>query len=37
MNMVANNIPGKAVMAVFQKDPQIIMTHGDNNINSIDD
>ena len=37
MNMVANNIPGKAVMVVFQKDPQIIMTHGDNNINSIDD
>tara|TARA_B100000214_G_scaffold367476_1_gene337671 strand:- start:2479 stop:3186 length:708 start_codon:yes stop_codon:yes gene_type:complete len=35
--MVANNIPGKAVMAVFQKDPQIIMTHASNNIESIED
>ena len=37
MNMVANNIPGRAVMAVFQKDPQIIMTHASNNIESIED
>ncbi|MBN44566.1 MAG: nitrate ABC transporter substrate-binding protein [Rhodobiaceae bacterium] len=37
MNMVANNIPGRAVMAVFQKDPQIIMTHTSNNIESIED
>ena len=37
LNMVENNIPGKAVMAVFQKDPQIIMTHSDSNIENIKD
>ena len=37
MNMVANNIPGKAVMAVFQKDPQIIMTHASNSVENIED
>jgi len=37
MNMVVNNIPGKAVMAVFQKDPQIIMTHASNNVENIED
>ena len=37
LNMVVNNIPGKAVMAIFQKDPQIIMTHSNNVIESIED
>ena len=37
MNMVTNNIPGKAVMAVFQKDPQIIMTHPENDIRNLED
>ena len=37
MNMVTNNIPGKAVMAVFQKDPQIIMMHASNNVENIED
>ena len=37
LNMVENNIPGKAIMAVFQKDPQIIMTHSDSGIENIKD
>jgi NitT/TauT family transport system substrate-binding protein len=37
LNMVANKIPGKAVMAVFQKDPQIIMAHSDTNITNLED
>ena len=37
LNMVANKIPGKAVMAVFQKDPQIIMTHPENDIRNLED
>ena len=37
LNMVANKIPGKAVMAIFQKDPQIIMTHPDSGIRNLKD
>lgn len=37
LNMVANKIPGKAVMAIFQKDPQIIMTHPENDIRNLED
>jgi len=37
LNMVANKIPGKAVMAIFQKDPQIIMTHPDSDIRNLKD
>lgn len=37
LNMVANKIPGKAVMAIFQKDPQIIMTHPDSEIRNLKD
>ena len=37
LNMVANKIPGRAVMAIFQKDPQIIMTHPDSDIRNLKD
>ena len=37
LNMVVNKIPGKAVMAIFQKDPQIIMTHPDSDIRNLKD
>ena len=37
LNMVANKIPGKAVMAIFQIDPQIIMTHPDSDIRNLKD
>ena len=37
LNMVANKIPGKAVMAIFQKDPQIIMIHPDSDIRNLKD
>ena len=37
LNMVANIMPGKAVMAIFQKDPQIIMTHPDSDIRNLKD
>ena len=37
LNMVANGLPGKAVMASFQKDPQIIMTHPSSSVEVIED
>tara|TARA_B100001013_G_scaffold13346_1_gene7811 strand:+ start:137 stop:1117 length:981 start_codon:yes stop_codon:yes gene_type:complete len=37
LNMVANGLPGKAVMASFQKDPQIIMTHPSSSVEIIED
>ena len=37
LNMAVNDIPGKAVMAIFQKDPQIIMTHPDSEVSSLED
>ncbi len=37
MNMVRQNIPIRAVMAVFQKDPQVLITHPRRDINSLAD
>jgi NitT/TauT family transport system substrate-binding protein len=37
MNMLKAGIPVKAVMAVFQKDPQILMSHPRRDINSLSD
>ena len=37
MNMLKQNVPIKAVMAVFQKDPQVLMSHPRRDINSIAD
>lgn len=37
INMVAAGAPGKAVMAVFQKDPQVLITHPRQDIQSIAD
>jgi NitT/TauT family transport system substrate-binding protein len=37
MNLVKANIPIRAVMAIFQKDPQILMSHPRRDINSIAD
>ncbi|HVV27336.1 MAG TPA: ABC transporter substrate-binding protein [Rhizomicrobium sp.] len=37
LNLVRSNIPIRAVMAVFQKDPQILMSHPRRDINSIAD
>ena len=37
LNMAENKIPGKAIMAIFQKDPQIIMTHSSSNVESLED
>ena len=37
LNMTENKIPGKAIMAIFQKDPQIIMTHSSSNVESLED
>jgi NitT/TauT family transport system substrate-binding protein len=37
LNMAENKIPGKAIMAIFQKDPQIIMTHLSSNVESLED
>ena len=37
LNLVRQNIPIRAVMAIFQKDPQILMSHPRRDINSIAD
>ena len=37
MNLVRANIPIRAVMAIFQKDPQILMSHPRRDINSLAD
>ena len=37
MNLVKANIPIRAVMAIFQKDPQILMSHPRRDINAIAD
>lgn len=37
MNLVRSQIPIRAVMAIFQKDPQILMSHPRRDINSIAD
>ncbi|HJR57501.1 MAG TPA: ABC transporter substrate-binding protein [Rhizomicrobium sp.] len=37
MNMLRQGVPIKAVMAVFQKDPQVLMSHPRRDINSIAD
>ena len=37
MNMVRQNIPIRAVMAVFQKDPQVLITHPRRDINGLAD
>jgi NitT/TauT family transport system substrate-binding protein len=37
MNLVRSNVPIRAVMAIFQKDPQVLMSHPRRDINSIAD
>ena len=37
LNILANQIPAKSVMASFQKDPQIIMTHSSSKIKSLEE
>ena len=37
LNMLGAGIPAKAVMASFQKDPQIIMTHSSSTITSLNE
>lgn len=37
LNMVKQNIPIRAVMAIFQKDPQVLMSHPRRDINSLAD
>src|SRR6201996_310704 len=37
LNLVKQNIPIRAVMAVFQKDPQVLMSHPRRDINSLAD
>ena len=37
LNMLDAGIPAKAVMASFQKDPQIIMTHSSSTIRSLNE
>jgi NitT/TauT family transport system substrate-binding protein len=37
MNMLKQGVPVRAVMAVFQKDPQILMSHPRRDINSLGD
>ena len=37
MNMVKQNIPIRAVMAIFQKDPQVLISHPRRDMNSIAD
>ena len=37
LNMARQNLPLKAVMAVFQKDPQVLMSHPRRDINSLAD
>ena len=37
LNMLSNGIPAKAVMASFQKDPQVIMTHYSSSIKNLNE
>ena len=37
LNILANNIPAKSVMASFQKDPQILMTHPSSSLRNLED
>tara|TARA_B100000029_G_C17597726_1_gene964744 strand:- start:2120 stop:3124 length:1005 start_codon:yes stop_codon:yes gene_type:complete len=37
LNIIANNIPAKSVMASFQKDPQILMAHPSSPLRSLED
>jgi NitT/TauT family transport system substrate-binding protein len=37
LNMIREGVPFKAVMAVFQKDPQVLITHPRDDIHSIED
>ena len=37
MNMAAEGIPAKAVMAVFQKDPQVLIAHQRDDVSSLED
>jgi len=37
MNIAQANVPAKAVMAAFQKDPQVLIAHPDNTVHSIAD
>lgn len=37
LNMVRQGVPAKAVMAAFQKDPQVLITHPRDDINSLAD
>jgi NitT/TauT family transport system substrate-binding protein len=37
LNLVKENIPIRAVMAIFQKDPQVLITHPRRDINSLAD
>ena len=34
MNLVKQNIPIRAVMAIFQKDPQVLISHPRRDLNS---
>ena len=37
LNMLSNGIPAKAVMASFQKDPQVIITHNSSSIKNLNE
>ena len=37
LNLVKANVPIRAVMAIFQKDPQVLITHPRRDINSLAD
>ena len=37
LNLVKENIPIRAVMAIFQKDPQVLISHPRRDINSLAD
>jgi len=37
MNLVQEKVPVKAVAAVFQKDPQVLIAHPDTGVNSLAD
>tara|TARA_B100000700_G_C14993695_1_gene832639 strand:+ start:379 stop:1383 length:1005 start_codon:yes stop_codon:yes gene_type:complete len=37
LNILENNIPAKSVMASFQKDPQILMTHPSSSLKNLED
>src|ERR1700744_1907363 len=35
LNLVKQNIPGRAVMAIFQKDPQVLISHPRRDLNTL--